>query len=67
LLKVSKNCAPKKASIDLNLCARVASIHVVSPVVFVRDVRTPLGIVASRLSGCNNGPSLPRAVLAPGG
>jgi hypothetical protein len=41
LLKVSQNCAPQKAGIDLNLCARVASIHAASPMVFVRSVRTP--------------------------
>jgi hypothetical protein len=46
LLKVSQNSTPKKASVDLNLCARVASIHVASSVVFVRDVRTPCAIVA---------------------
>jgi len=48
LLKVSKNGAPKKASIDLNLCARVASVHAKSSMAFVRDVRTPFAIVASR-------------------
>ena len=41
LLKVSQNSAPKQASIDLNLCARVASIHACSSAVFVRSVRTP--------------------------
>lgn len=41
LLKVSQNGPPQQAGIDLNLCARVASIHAGSPVVFVRSVRTP--------------------------
>ena len=41
LLKISQNGAPQKASVDLNLCARVASIHPGSSVVFVRAVRTP--------------------------
>jgi len=41
LLKVSQNSPPQQAGIDLNLCARVASTHAGSSVVFVRYVRTP--------------------------
>jgi hypothetical protein len=55
LLKVSQNGTPEKARIDLNLCARVASIHADSPGVFVRRVRTLSAIVTPRESGCNYG------------